>query len=87
MDINETGKKSFLILDLNSLDISEKMIETDYIFFNEILIALPTSNEFDYIKNKITDLISKWNLGKDEIRFPNWFAILFRSSNKSAPPA
>ncbi len=67
MDINETGKKSFLILDLNSLDISEKMIKTDYIFFNETLIALPTSNEFDYIDNKITDLISKWNLRKDEI--------------------
>ena len=67
MDINETGKKSFLILDLNSLDISEKMIETDYIFFSETLIALPTSNEFDYIKNKITDLINKWNLSKDEI--------------------
>jgi DNA repair exonuclease SbcCD nuclease subunit len=67
MDINETGKKSFLILDLNSLDISEKKIETDYIFFSETLIALPTSNEFDYIKNKITDLINKWNLSKDEI--------------------
>jgi DNA repair exonuclease SbcCD nuclease subunit len=67
MDINEIGKRSFLIMDLNSLEISEKTVETDYIFFNEILISLPTSNEFDYIKNKITDLINKWNLSKDEI--------------------
>jgi len=67
MDINETGKKSFLILDSNNLDITAKTIDTDYIFFNETLIVLPTSNEFEDIKNKVKDLIKTWELGKNEI--------------------
>jgi len=67
MDINETGKKSFLILDSNNLDITVQTIDTDYIFFNETLIVLPTSNEFEDIKNKITELIRSWELDKKEI--------------------
>ena len=67
MDINETGKKSFLILDSNNLDITAKTIDTDYIFFNETLIVLPTSNEFEDMKNKVTGLIKTWELSKNEI--------------------
>jgi len=67
MDISETGKKSFLILDSNNLDITVKTIDSDYIFFNETLIVLPTSNEFEDIKNKVTDLIGTWELDKNEI--------------------
>ena len=52
LDINETGKRSFLILDTNNLNIIPKTVDTDYIFFNETLIALPTENEFDFIKIK-----------------------------------
>lgn len=67
MDINETGKKSFLILDSDNLDITAQTIETDYIFFNETLIVLPTSNEFEDIRNKAVSLIKSWVLGKNEI--------------------
>ncbi|MCL5069513.1 MAG: hypothetical protein M1308_01225, partial [Actinobacteria bacterium] len=67
MDINETGKKSFLILDSNNLDITSKTIDTDYIFFNETLIAFPTSNEFEDLKDKVSDLTRSWRLSKNEI--------------------
>lgn len=67
LDINETGKRSFLILDTNNLDIISKTVDTDYIFFNETIIALPTENEFDFIKNKILDIIKKWGLTESEI--------------------
>jgi DNA repair protein SbcD/Mre11 len=67
MDINETGRKSFIILDTSDLNIVEKIVETDYIFFNEDLIVLPTSNEFDYVRSKISCFIVKWNLSKTEI--------------------
>jgi DNA repair exonuclease SbcCD nuclease subunit len=67
MDINETGKRSFLILDTNNLDITSKTVDTDYIFFNETIIALPTENEFDFIKNKILDMIKRWNLDENEM--------------------
>lgn len=67
MDINETGKRSFIIVDLNDLSITLRPIVTDYIFFNETFIALPTSNEFDYARNKINEIVKSWNLNKDEI--------------------
>lgn len=67
LDINETGKRSFLIIDTNNLNITPKTVDTDYIFFNETLIALPTENEFDFIKNKIFDVVNRWNLNENEI--------------------
>ncbi len=67
LDINETGKRSFLILNTGTLEISEKAIDTDFIFFNETLISLPTANEFDYMKKKIEDMIDSWNINKNEL--------------------
>jgi DNA repair protein SbcD/Mre11 len=67
MDINETGKKSFIILDSNNLDITTKTTVTDYIFFNDTLIVIPTSNEFEDIRSKVTNVIKSWELSKNEI--------------------
>ena len=68
LDINETGKRTFLILDTNDLKIESKTIDTDNIFWNEALIALPTENEFDNMKKKIENMIQNWNLKKTEIQ-------------------
>jgi DNA repair exonuclease SbcCD nuclease subunit len=67
LDINETGKRSFLILNTGTLELMEKSIDTDYIFFNESLISLPTANEFEYMQRKIEEMIKRWNLNKNEI--------------------
>jgi len=67
LDINETGKRSFLILNTGTLELMEKSIDTDYIFFNETLISLPVINEFEYMERKIKEMIKKWNLDKDKI--------------------
>ena len=67
MDINETGRRSFLLLDTSDLSITVKKVDSDFIFFSETLIALPTANEFDYIKNKIGDFIKGWDLSIGEI--------------------
>src|SRR4030043_917542 len=67
LDINETGKRSFLILNTGTLEVIEKSIDTGFIFFNESLISLPTANEFEYMKIKIEEMIKKWNLYKNEI--------------------
>ncbi|MBC7333531.1 MAG: metallophosphoesterase [Actinobacteria bacterium] len=68
LDINETGKRSFLIIDTDTLEIIEKNVKTDYIFFNETLIVLPTTNEFDYIKEKISKMIKKWEAEEENIQ-------------------
>ena len=67
LDINETGKRSFLILNTGTLEITEKAIDTDFIFFNETLISLPAAGEFDYMKKKIQEMIDSWSINKNEL--------------------
>ncbi len=67
MDINETGRRSFILFDTSDLSITEKRINTDYLFFIENLLSLPTSNEFEDIKNKIEGFVAGWDLNKDEV--------------------
>lgn len=67
MDINETGKKSFVVLDLNDLSIAEKTIDTDVIFINEAIVMLPAENEQAYIEERIEELIKNLDLNREEI--------------------
>jgi DNA repair protein SbcD/Mre11 len=67
LDINETGKRSFLILDPGTLEIKEKQIDSDLIFFNESLISLPVTNEFEYIKKEVSRMIEKWDISGNDI--------------------
>jgi DNA repair protein SbcD/Mre11 len=66
MDINETGKRTFFILDAEGLQISERIIDTDVLFFQETLTALPGPDEFVYIKESAQNLIAGWGLGPQE---------------------
>ncbi|GAH93440.1 unnamed protein product [marine sediment metagenome] len=54
------------IFEASKVRIRLKIIDTDYIFFNETLISLPTTNEFEYIERKIQEMVRKWNIGKNE---------------------
>ncbi|MEI7616379.1 MAG: metallophosphoesterase, partial [Actinomycetota bacterium] len=67
MDINETGRRSFIMLDTDGSGITEKKVESDYIFFSETLIALPMTGEFDYIKKKTGNFKKEWDLSMEEI--------------------
>jgi len=67
MDINETGRRSFFVLDLSDLSISTRKVNTDYIFLSEKLIVMPAANEFEDIKNKLGDLIKNWKLSREEV--------------------
>jgi len=67
MDINETGKRSFILLDLNDLGISEETVDTDVIFLSESLVVIPAEDESGYIRDRIAELVKKWGLGKEEI--------------------
>ncbi len=67
LDINETGKRSFLVLNTGTLGITDRLIDTDYLFFNETLISLPTAGEFEYMEKSIQKMINKWSINKNEI--------------------
>ncbi len=67
LDITETGKRSFIVFDTSSLDVSERIIDTDLIFYNETLVALPITDEFGYIRNKIDEMINAWEISEENI--------------------
>jgi exonuclease SbcD len=67
MDINEAGRRSFIILDTSDLNITEKNVSTDYLYYVENMLALPTSNEFEDIKRKVTGFVEGWGLNSREI--------------------
>ena len=67
LDINETGKRSFLIIDTDSLEVTEQTVETDYIYINETLIAIPALNEEEYTKEKISQIIKKYEISETDI--------------------
>jgi exonuclease SbcD len=66
LDINETGRRSFLIIDTDNLDITEKEIDTDLLYFNETLISFPVKDEFEYIKRKARDMVNGWDINKND---------------------
>jgi DNA repair protein SbcD/Mre11 len=67
LDINETGRRNFFTLDTNTLEIEDRVVDTDYLFFNENIVVLPVENEFDYMEKKILDMIEGWNITEQEV--------------------
>ncbi|NIR50700.1 hypothetical protein GWO43_19135, partial [candidate division KSB1 bacterium] len=53
LDITETGRRRFLILDSKTGRLTPKGIDSDYIYFNESFIILPLKNEKTYVKQQI----------------------------------
>lgn len=66
LDINETGRRRFLILDTHSLTVEEETVETDIIYFNETIQMFPTDNEIEYLENRLNKIIQKWQLSNEE---------------------
>jgi len=67
MDINETGRRSFIVIDSNDMSVTERNVDSDYLFFSENLLTLPTANEFEDIKARIGGIISSWKLNDAEV--------------------
>ena len=68
LDINETGKRRYLILDTDTLVIDYRSIETDVIYQVETLQVFPFENELDFVQDKIEEIIGQWGLTDDELK-------------------
>ncbi len=66
LDITETGRRRFLVIDTESAAIESFTIDTDIIYYIADLIILPIKNEEEYIKDQISALIKEWNLTEKE---------------------
>ncbi|HOK55780.1 MAG TPA: metallophosphoesterase family protein [bacterium] len=68
LDINETGKRRFLIYDTQSLVLEYETVETDVIYFNETILMYPMDDEISYLKDRFYEIIQKWQLSEDELK-------------------
>jgi DNA repair exonuclease SbcCD nuclease subunit len=66
LNIHETGRRRFLVMDTEDASIFSYPIETDHIYFNETIISMPIDDEFGYIERQIQSLLEQWNLNPEE---------------------
>jgi len=71
MDITETGRRRFLIVETADLSVQERPVETDIIYFQESFVVLPLHNEFEVLRRQIADRIDAWGISgvdRDKVR-------------------
>ncbi|MEA2056243.1 MAG: metallophosphoesterase family protein [Patescibacteria group bacterium] len=66
LDITETGQRTYLVLDLDNLEIKRKPIKTEVIYFDDQVVIYPMENESEYWQKLINHLRKKWNLNKQD---------------------
>ena len=67
LDINETGRRRFLILDAEKGAMETRPIQTGPIFFQSDLVVLPVVHETDFIREEIQSDLKKWSLSSEEM--------------------
>lgn len=67
IDCTETGKRRFLIIDTEKIDLESINVKTDIIYFSETLLVIPI-NEIEWVKKKIDVMIKNWGLDEDELK-------------------
>jgi DNA repair exonuclease SbcCD nuclease subunit len=66
LDVNETGKRRFLIYDTQINNIDSIEIDNDVIYFIENILMLPADDEITYINEKIEKMIANWHLNNND---------------------
>lgn len=66
LDITETGRRRYLILDTETFEIEKVEVNSHVIYFDETVVVYPMENEKEYWKSEIKKIKDKWNLTSDE---------------------
>ncbi len=66
LDINETGRRRFLIIDSETGAIQDRIVHSEIIYFNETFYIYPVPDETTYIREKVASRITTWQLSDDE---------------------
>jgi len=62
VDVTETGIRSYIIYDTASGKFERREVDTDVIYFNELITIIPMTDEGLYINKIIKRTIDAWNL-------------------------
>ncbi len=65
-DITETGKRTFLILDLKNFQTKRIPVHTDILFFDEEIVVYPMEKEKEHWEEEIRKIKKSWDLQKEE---------------------
>jgi len=66
LDINETGRRRFLLVDSEKGDVQSVPFNEPVIYFNEKLLILPVEDEEEYLKNQAQALFKRWAISDNE---------------------
>jgi len=67
LDITETGRRRYIILDTKTLQIDSIFADSEVIYFNEQLVVYPMENEREFLEKQIKKIKNKWKLNNREI--------------------
>ncbi len=66
LEINETGRRRYLLVDTESAAVSEQILPAIRLFFRADLTALPVADEKEFIRKQIDNYLNAWQLSSDE---------------------
>ncbi|MFQ5638690.1 MAG: exonuclease SbcCD subunit D [bacterium] len=67
LDIKETGRRRFLVMDSNTGRIKPRRVHSDFLYFNESFIILPVKDEAAFVRRLVQERIEEWDLESHEI--------------------
>ncbi len=66
MDINETGKRRYFVLDAETGHLESHHLSAEKLYFNESFVIYPVQNESEWLKKEIEECIKSWQLNAEE---------------------
>jgi len=66
IDINETGRRRYIVFDTSSGHVTSENVQTDVLFFNEKFLVIPGDNELERLRKNAEERISGWGLEKED---------------------
>ena len=65
LDISESGLRRYLLFDTESMKIEKRYVNTDQIYFDEVIVVLPFQDEEGYIRDWAQHTIEGWGINPE----------------------
>ncbi len=62
LDINETGRRRFLLYDTEDNRLESRYVDTQVLYFKETLLAMPVEDEISRLQGLIKKMVEGWEL-------------------------
>ncbi len=62
LDINETGLRGFLVMDLETLEVEPRMLEPEVLYFVETIWVFPVDEEMELLRSSLQQMVESWGL-------------------------